>query len=563
MTTTTRVATRDGIEWHCERQGQGPHLMLIPSGEGDCSNFAKVASLLASDFTITTFDMPGMSRSTAPEEALGDVTATKIANQVIGLMDELAIDTTIVYGCSSGGLVALSLAASYPERIQSAVVHEVPLSAKLRMFTGKTDDEIVDTCRQLFADVMVEDREAWLALGTEYHGRLDRNYLTWVHRYVNRVERSFTGDELTRRPIHWTVGELSPMGLYFENVVAACGAGIPIGLLPCRHFPQVTIPDTLAEHIRVAGKNWKHLDYGLVANGCLIGCDFAGTIVEVGKGVEKNLSVGDRVAGVAHGGNGVQPEDGAFAEYIVTKGDILIKLPNTLSFEEAATLPLGVATVMHGLYQKGLKLRLPDEPDTEKPFVLIYGGATATGALGIQYARMSGYTVVTTCSPQNFEYVKSIVASDAFNYKDAGVGARMRELTNDGLKLAWDIIANEDSAKVCAAALSSDSTDCRYASFLSQRCPREDVESVGTNMYTVWGEYFKSGSLEYPANQADFGWAKRFMELTEKILAAGSLKAHKVAIKSGGLHGVLQGLDDMKRNKVSAEKLVYRVAETV
>ncbi|KAK4936194.1 hypothetical protein LTR10_022895 [Elasticomyces elasticus] len=309
--------------------------------------------------------------------------------------------------------------------------------------------------------------------------------------------------------------------------------------------------------------DWKHLDYSLVADGCLIGCDFAGTVVEVGKGVEKDLSTGDRVAGVAHGGNSVQPEDGAFAEYIVARGDILIKLPNTLSFEEAATLPLGVATVMQGLYQKGLKLRLPDEPTTKKPFVLIYGGATATGALGIQYARMSGYTVVTTCSPQNFEYVKFLGASDAFNYKDAGVGARIREFTKDGLKLAWDIIADEDSAKVCAAALSSDSTDCRYASFLSQRCPREDVVSVGTNMYTVWGEYFKSGSLEHPANQADLEWAKRFMELTEKILAAGGLKAHKVAIKSGGLHGVLQGLDDMKRNKVSAEKLVYRVGETV
>ncbi|KAI1617390.1 putative zinc-binding oxidoreductase ToxD [Exophiala viscosa] len=309
--------------------------------------------------------------------------------------------------------------------------------------------------------------------------------------------------------------------------------------------------------------DWKHLDYRLVADGCLVGCDFAGTVVEVGKGVNKALSTGDRVAGVAHGGNSIQPEDGAFAEYIVAKGDILIKLPGSLSFEEAATLPLGVATVMQGLYQKGLKLRLPNEPNTEKPFVLIYGGATATGALGIQYARLSGYSVVTTCSPQNFEYVKFLGASEAFDYKDANVGASIRKLTKDGLKLSWDIISNEDSAKVCAAALSSDPTGCRYASFLSNRSPRDDVESVGTNMYTVWGEYFKSGSLEYPANQADFDWAKGFMELAEKLLAAGRLKAHRIAIKDGGLNGVLQGLNDMKSNRVSAEKLVYRVAEMV
>jgi NADPH:quinone reductase-like Zn-dependent oxidoreductase len=134
--------------------------------------------------------------------------------------------------------------------------------------------------------------------------------------------------------------------------------------------------------------DWKHLEYNLVADGCLVGCDFAGRVVEVGKGVTKNLSKGDRVAGVVHGGNSVQPEDGAFAEYIVAKGDILIKLPESLGFNEAATLPLGVGTVMQGLYQKGLKMNLPDEPIKEEAFVLIYGGATATGALGIQYAKL-------------------------------------------------------------------------------------------------------------------------------------------------------------------------------
>jgi len=134
--------------------------------------------------------------------------------------------------------------------------------------------------------------------------------------------------------------------------------------------------------------DWKHLEYNLVEDGCLIGCDFAGQVVEIGKGVTKNLSSGDRVAGVAHGGNCVQPEDGAFAEYIVAKGDLLLKLPPSLSFEEAATLPLGVGTVMQGLYQKGLMMNLPDAPTQGKSFVLIYGGSTATGALGIQYAKL-------------------------------------------------------------------------------------------------------------------------------------------------------------------------------
>jgi NADPH:quinone reductase-like Zn-dependent oxidoreductase len=86
-----------------------------------------------------------------------------------------------------------------------------------------------------------------------------------------------------------------------------------------------------------------------------------------------------------------------------------------LSFEEAATLGVGVTTVGQGLYQS-LKLPLPDKPATEKTYLLIYGGSTATGSLAIQYAKLSGLTVGVTCSPKNFDYVKSLGAGKSHLY---------------------------------------------------------------------------------------------------------------------------------------------------
>lgn len=173
----------------------------------------------------------------------------------------------------------------------------------------------------------------------------------------------------------------------------------------------------------------------------------------------------------------------------------------------------------------------------------------------------SGYTVLTTCSPRHSEYVKSLGADEVFDYNDGDVGLKIRGFTNNRLLLVWDIISTEASAQICATALSSDSKKCRYASFLTNRSPRDDVESIGTNLYTIWGEYFRSGSTEWPALREDFEWGTKFMELTERLLAEGQLKPHKCAVKEGGLKGVLQGLDDLKDNKVSAEKLVYRIAE--
>lgn len=309
--------------------------------------------------------------------------------------------------------------------------------------------------------------------------------------------------------------------------------------------------------------DWKHVAGGMAAEGGLIGCDFSGIVEEVGSAVTKPWSKGDKIMGVAHGGNFVQPDDGAFAEYIVAKGDVQIKKPDTLSFEQAATVPLGATTVGQGLYQKALKLNLPTDPIKEKTYVLIYAGSTATGALAIQYATLSGYSVITTCSPRNFGYVKSLGATEAFDYNDPDAARKIRELTGNKLKYAWDTISEGPSAQFCADALSSEEgAGCRYGAILPVKCPREDVESTSTLMYTVFGEAFDFRGTQIPSVPDDFEFAKKFMGITEQLLAEGKLKPHAEKVGKGGLQGVLQGLEDLKTGKVSGSKLVYKVEET-
>lgn len=132
--------------------------------------------------------------------------------------------------------------------------------------------------------------------------------------------------------------------------------------------------------------DWKHIDYLSTPN-ATVGCDFAGTVEEVGSKVSKSWKKGDRIAGFTHGVNKVELEDGSFAEYCVAKGDLQMKIPDNLSFEDAATLGVSVSTVGQGLYQS-LKLPLPTEPAKEPITLLVYGGSTATGALAIQYAKL-------------------------------------------------------------------------------------------------------------------------------------------------------------------------------
>ncbi|KAK8083539.1 hypothetical protein PG996_002320 [Apiospora saccharicola] len=328
--------------------------------------------------------------------------------------------------------------------------------------------------------------------------------------------------------------------------------------------------DYVLVKVKAVGLNptdWKHVDFGLAPPGARVGCDYAGVVEEVGPAVTKDFRKGDRIAGVVHGCDATQLENGAFAEYIVGKGDLQIKIPDNLSDEEAATLGISVCTVGQGLY-RSLQLPLPPASFLVKQRILIYGGSTATGLLGIQFARLSGLAVLTTSSPHNFELLRSLGARWTFDY-NAGpesCAADIRRATSGSLPLAWDCTGL--GAEVCAAALSTEAERDQptYGTIMpieravlvrvnpAVRGPRE------TLMYTVFGERFVKGGKETPADPEEYAFAKEFWELARRLLESGDVKAVTPDVNrggKGGLDGVLVGLDELRAGKVSGTKLVY------
>jgi NADPH:quinone reductase-like Zn-dependent oxidoreductase len=156
----------------------------------------------------------------------------------------------------------------------------------------------------------------------------------------------------------------------------------------------------------------------------VLGEDLAGQVAEVGPGVTR-FKVGDRVVAFAAGGNENRnrPAEGAFQTYVVVLAHMAAKIPDTLSFEQASVLPLGLSTAACGLFQTDfLALQHPsaDARPTGQT-LLIWGGATSVGCNAIQLAVNAGYEVFTTASPHNAEYLRSLGASQVFDYHRQGV----------------------------------------------------------------------------------------------------------------------------------------------
>lgn len=138
------------------------------------------------------------------------------------------------------------------------------------------------------------------------------------------------------------------------------------------------------------------------------------------------FKVGDRVVSQACGIDEAYNDSakGAFQLYTVLVDHMTALIPPTLSFEQAAVMPLAISTAACGLFlQDQLALQLPTIPHP-KPTgktVLIWGGATSVGCNTIQLAVAAGYEVIITSSPQNFELMKKLGASQVFDYKSKTV----------------------------------------------------------------------------------------------------------------------------------------------
>lgn len=111
----------DGARLHYEVAGdprRAPIVLLEGLG-GDVSGWRRTASALAAELFVVAFDHRGIGRSRAGD---AQATMTTYVEDCLGLIDELRLERCHVYGRSFGGMVALELVLTHPERVRSAVL---------------------------------------------------------------------------------------------------------------------------------------------------------------------------------------------------------------------------------------------------------------------------------------------------------------------------------------------------------------------------------------------------------------------------------------------------------
>jgi NADPH:quinone reductase-like Zn-dependent oxidoreductase len=218
-------------------------------------------------------------------------------------------------------------------------------------------------------------------------------------------------------------------------------AGLPLEAV------RVPVPQPAADEvlIRVAASSLNPLEYKLADLNFMgrtppvaLGLDLAGVVVAAGDGVS-GVAVGDAVAAMAdlNGDGGWAATGASGGGYALAHEFLTVRKPPSLSFRDAAALPMAFLSAFAGLY------RAVQAGDT----VYIPGGGGGVGHLAVQMASRAlgaGLVISSGSTPQSIALARQSGAHHVFDYKRDDIAAEVAKLTGGrGVDLVFDATYSE------------------------------------------------------------------------------------------------------------------------
>src|SRR6187399_485037 len=219
--------------------------------------------------------------------------------------------------------------------------------------------------------------------------------------------------------------------------------------------------------VRAAGVNpvdWKAAG---TRTGQVPGTDVSGVIDTLGDGVS-GWKVGEQVLGFAR-------QSGSYAEYAVIPVSSLARKPKSMSFEQAAGVPIAAETAYRALHETG--------GIVSGQTVLVHGAAGGVGSSAVQIAKAAGARVIGTASSNNHDFLRSLGVNQVIDYKSQKFEDVVKNVdlvinTADAATTARSITVVRSGGTLVSIVGPPDAAACAAAKI---RCARPDRETGASN----------------------------------------------------------------------------------
>ena len=132
----------------------------------------------------------------------------------------------------------------------------------------------------------------------------------------------------------------------------------------------------------------------------------------------------------------------AYAERVAVPSQYVFPLPNGMSFEDAAAIPVNYLTAYHAMFHMG-NLQRGDR-------ILIHGAAGGVGVAAVQLARAHGLVTFGTAGPSKQDLLRRMGVDHPLDYTREDFKREVRRLAPDGIEMVMDPIGGKSFAKSCA-----------------------------------------------------------------------------------------------------------------
>ncbi|KAF5661960.1 branched-chain amino acid aminotransferase [Fusarium circinatum] len=340
-----------------------------------------------------------------------------------------------------------------------------------------------------------------------------------------------------------------------ENIKFIPGKGLTQGTvtLPLLKEHQVYVK---VEYAAFNPTDRLALDVNAFGDGAVLGCDFAGKVVEAHSTVTK-LKPGDSIAGFVWGGEikGL----GAYSLYTIADERLSFKIPENINPAEASSVPLAANTAWLALFSDDCLAIGPEKTASKTP-LLIWGGNTTVGYFAIQIAKLYNIEVATTCSPRNFDKMRQAGATHVFDYNDEEVVSKIQSAVPN-LQHVFDTVGNETSSATAAKSISQ--PEGVLCTVRPGRANTQDVPShikvTDVFVFTAFPtEHSYRGKAHWPVKMNDHKLSADFHGQLETLLGNGSLRPAPIRlIGQLSLSTVEKAMDLNRQGSISGEKLVF------
>ncbi|KAF2831709.1 hypothetical protein CC86DRAFT_452680 [Ophiobolus disseminans] len=345
------------------------------------------------------------------------------------------------------------------------------------------------------------------------------------------------------------------------------------------NIKEIALPQPAADEllVKVESISLNPIDplyvvHPLGKTGRTVGSDFAGHVVGIGSQVPESASLqrSDRVAGFLQGACSINERPGAFSEYLTIPWDLVWRIPDIVSSDEAAGVSLVALTAAQGIWyrmgllapfeydreavlKENLGWRQSDSSDGDEPGtinVLIYSASTSVGLYAAQMARLSAKAsgkkikLFGTASKIRWEFLKAepYAYDHLVDYRDKDWPQQIKTMSEGaGMNYAYDGLSEGESVARVASTLADNGKMAIVRSREGGAWKASDLP-IEPTYGAVWeglGEEVQYEGFTVRKSPAAREFAVAFYKWLSKALSS-ELRPVPIRLMPGGLEKVVE-----------------------